>query len=57
MLLKTVNKINLANLIDKPLQETHTQIHTHVRAHTHTKMCKYLQTYTEMHTREITVLK
>lgn len=45
MLLKTVNKINLANLLDKPLQETHTDTHTCVSTHTHrcANTCRHTQ--------------
>jgi len=45
MLLKTVNKINLANLLDKPLQETHTDTHTRVRAYTQrcANTCRHTQ--------------
>ena len=52
MLLKTVNKINLANLLDKPLQETHTDTHTRVHTHTHKDVQILADTHKEAHTRD-----
>ena len=51
MLLKTVNKINLTNLLDKRCKK-HTQLHTHVWAHTHTDVQILADTHRDAHTRD-----